>query len=74
MLIPKGSMIMVPPTAINFDERYDPDPNQYNPDRFLKIADKLATELAHSNCAMMRHCTRSARGIPGQMRRPTPYV
>ncbi|KAF5230354.1 hypothetical protein FANTH_13879 [Fusarium anthophilum] len=48
MLIPKDSVIMVPPTAINFDELYNASPSQYNPDRFLKIADKLAPELASS--------------------------
>lgn len=49
MLIPKDSMIMVPPSAINFDERYIKDANTYNPDRHLKIAHKLAPELAASS-------------------------
>lgn len=39
---------MVPPTAINFDERFDCNPQTYDPDRFLETADKLAPELAAS--------------------------
>jgi len=42
-------MIMVPPSAINFDERYTKDAHSYNPDRHLKIAHKLAPELAASS-------------------------
>ncbi|KAF6823682.1 cytochrome p450 [Colletotrichum musicola] len=48
MLIPAGSAIFIPPSALNFDESFTPDPDSYNPDRFLKRAHMLASELSTS--------------------------
>ncbi|KAF6840287.1 cytochrome p450 [Colletotrichum plurivorum] len=48
MLIPAGSAIFIPPSALNFDPSFAPDPDSYNPDRYLARAGMLASELAAS--------------------------
>ncbi|KAI8287692.1 hypothetical protein K4K60_012093 [Colletotrichum sp. SAR11_57] len=48
MLIPKGSVVMIPPSALNHDSKHFDDPESYNPDRYLASASKLASELAAS--------------------------
>lgn len=49
MLIPAGSTVFIPPSALNHDaNHYDLDPSAYNPGRHLPQASKLAPELANS--------------------------
>ncbi|KAF6811973.1 cytochrome P450 2D18 [Colletotrichum sojae] len=49
MLIPAGSTVFIPPSALNHDSNhYSQDPSDYNPDRYLSQASKLAPELANA--------------------------
>ncbi|KZL68134.1 cytochrome P450 [Colletotrichum tofieldiae] len=48
MLIPAGSTIFIPAYGLNHHADSSPDPEAYNPEHFLPIADKLAPELAAS--------------------------
>lgn len=48
MLIPAGSAIFIPPATLNYDETFNPDPDSYNPDRFLARAHMLAPEMSAS--------------------------
>ncbi|GKT50626.1 cytochrome P450 monooxygenase yanC [Colletotrichum spaethianum] len=48
MLIPAGSTVFIPPYGLNHSKDTSPDPENYSPDHYLRVADKLAPELAAS--------------------------
>lgn len=53
MLIPKDSIIIIPTWALHRDENVYPDPETYNPDRFLQHPG-LAADYAGKGDPMKR--------------------
>ncbi|KAH6955730.1 putative cytochrome P450 oxidoreductase [Ilyonectria sp. MPI-CAGE-AT-0026] len=47
MLIPRGTILFIGITALHNDEKYFPNPDKFDPDRYLKF-DKLANDYAGS--------------------------